>query len=59
MPICSPSVLALMGNAQSFNMGRIGNDMPRNIARVITNSGTVNIGADGTFPCSEMSGTGM
>ena len=45
-----PSVLALMGSAQSFNMGRIGNDMPRNIAKVITNSGMVNIGVDGTLP---------
>ena len=45
-----PTVLAAMGSAQSFNMGRIGNDMPRNQAKVITNAGMVNIGADGTFP---------
>jgi iron complex outermembrane receptor protein len=45
-----PSVLAAIGSAQSFNMGRLGNDMPRNQAKVITNSGMVNIGVDGTFP---------
>jgi hypothetical protein len=39
-----------MGQRPSFNMGRLGNDMPRNSRQVITNSGMVNIGVDGTFP---------
>jgi len=43
-------VLAAIGSAQSFNMDGSGNDMPRNQAKVITDSGMINIGADGTIP---------
>lgn len=45
-----PSVIAALGSAQSFQMGRIGNDMPQNVARIISTSGLVNLGFDGEVP---------
>jgi outer membrane receptor protein involved in Fe transport len=43
----SPSIVALMGSAQSVQMGRVGTDMPQDVARVITQSGMINAGFDG------------